>query len=59
MEKLTSCKRLTFTRQGSRLHPLSRVRGPGEDPPRVQGYLAHKKQPPPQDHHGTLRIVLL
>ena len=25
----------------------------------VHGYLAHKKQPPPLDHHTTLGIVLL
>ena len=25
----------------------------------VQRYLAHKKQPPPQDHHRVLGIVLL
>ena len=26
---------------------------------RVQGYLAHKKQPPPQGHHRALGIILL
>ena len=26
---------------------------------RVQGYLAHKKPPPPQDFHRALGIVLL
>jgi len=25
----------------------------------LQGYLAHKKQPPPKDHHMTLGLVLL
>jgi hypothetical protein len=25
----------------------------------VQGYLAHKQHPPPQDHHTALGIVLL
>ena len=25
----------------------------------LQGYLAHKKQPPPHDHHRALGIVLL
>ena len=25
----------------------------------VQAYLAHKKQPPPQDHHGALGTGLL
>ena len=25
----------------------------------VQGYLAHKKQPPPEDHHRSLGIGLL
>ena len=25
----------------------------------VQGYLAHKKHPPPQHHHMTLGVVLL
>ena len=25
----------------------------------LQGYFAHEKQPPPQDHHMTLGIVLL
>ena len=28
-------------------------------PPLVQGYLAHKKQPTPRDHHGSLDIGLL
>ena len=28
-------------------------------PASVQGYLAHKKQPPPQDNHRDLGIVLL
>ena len=31
----------------------------GDFGPIVQGYLAHKKQPPPQDHHMALGIVLL
>ena len=25
----------------------------------LQGYLAHKKPPPPEDHHRTLGIALL
>ena len=25
----------------------------------LQGYLAHKKHPPPKDHHRSLDIVLL
>ena len=29
----------------------------GENP--LQGYLAHKKHPPPQDHHRSLGIGLL
>jgi hypothetical protein len=28
-------------------------------PPCIQGYPAHKKQPPPWDHHRTRGIVLL
>ena len=26
---------------------------------KIQGYLSHKKQPSPEDHHRTLGIVLL
>ena len=29
------------------------------DVERIQGYLAHKKQPPPQGHHRALGLVLL
>ena len=33
---------------------------PDEDPPpQVHGYLAHKKQPPPEGFHRALDIVLL
>ena len=29
------------------------------EPETLQGYLAHKKQPPPHDHHRALGIALL
>ena len=41
-------------RAESRLDRKRRVRTRG-----VQGYLAHKKTPPPQDHHRALGIVPL
>ena len=30
-----------------------------DGPLRIQGYLAHKKQPTPQDRHRSLGMVLL
>ena len=30
-----------------------------EGPKSLKGHLAHKKHPPPEDHQGTLGVVLL
>ena len=40
--------------------PVGAGAGPSRDGPHIrQGYLAHKKRPPPQEHHRSLGIGLL
>ena len=52
-----------LTDEGGKYPPKSEAAAPTISCSRgvggLQGYLAHNKQPPPNDHHMTLDIVLM